>query len=166
MIQQVIQQTHSERTANDAKTNKDKKVKKDKKNNKNKYLEFVKLSDEEYEKLVEQFTENGAKSRIENLNLYIGSKGDKYKSHYHTILSWERKNNKNNKAQNNANSDIKNKIYNIIKNEVPLWALPYDWKDKRNLITIHGKINDRDMFKNVNIDFELIQNIFEEVKNN
>lgn len=45
MIQQVIQQTHSERTANDTKTNKDKKAKKDK--NKNTYsdnfLEFWNL---------------------------------------------------------------------------------------------------------------------------
>jgi len=28
---------------------------------------------------------------IERLDNYIGSKGKKYKSHYHTILSWVRK---------------------------------------------------------------------------
>jgi hypothetical protein len=59
---------------------------------KNTYLEFVKLTEDEYKKLIEQFGENKTNELINNLNLYIGSKGDKYKSHYHTILMWERKN--------------------------------------------------------------------------
>lgn len=72
---------------------------KDNKDNKEKklYMECVYLSDEEYEKLLSQYKEAGTKQRIENLNLYIMSKGKKYKSHYHTILSWERKNDKQDK---------------------------------------------------------------------
>jgi len=62
------------------------------KKTKNTYGDFVLLTDNEYQKLVQQFGEQGTKDRIEALNDGIGSKGYKYKSHYHTILSWERKN--------------------------------------------------------------------------
>ena len=57
---------------------------------KNVYGEFknVKLSDEEYSKLEEK----GLISTIEDLSYYIKSKGDKYKSHYATILMWEKSN--------------------------------------------------------------------------
>ena len=50
----------------------------------------VHLSDIEKGKLIEQFGEDGFKDRVEKLSLYIESKGDKYKSHYATILNWER----------------------------------------------------------------------------
>ena len=49
------------------------------------------LSKEEYEKLKEKHPST-YKKQIDNLSYYIESKGDKYKSHYATILSWERKN--------------------------------------------------------------------------
>lgn len=49
----------------------------------------VKLSDEELKKLKEKFPDY--EERIEDLSLYIKSKGDKYKSHYGTILNWARK---------------------------------------------------------------------------
>ena len=58
--------------------------------NKDLYGEFVQLTKEQYQKLIEQFGENGAKEKIENLNIGIGSKGYKYTSHYHTILSCDR----------------------------------------------------------------------------
>lgn len=69
----------------------------EKKKNKSKkcVTEFVFLTDEEHQKLIEKFGEDGAKSRIEELSDAIGSKGYKYKSHYHTILNWDRRNNKN-----------------------------------------------------------------------
>lgn len=67
--------------------NTDKKDKKDKK----KYLEFVYLTDDEFEKLEKKFSQQGAMKNIEKLNNYIGSKGKKYKSHYHTILTWHNK---------------------------------------------------------------------------
>ncbi len=58
-----------------------------------KYGEFnnVSLSDNEYEKLKDKFSEAGANERIETLSAAIASKGYKYKSHYATILSWDRR---------------------------------------------------------------------------
>lgn len=57
------------------------------------FCECVYLFASEYHELVKKFSENGAKERIQALNDAIMSKGYKYKSHYHTILNWERKNN-------------------------------------------------------------------------
>jgi hypothetical protein len=59
---------------------------------KKEYGEFknVLLSDEEYGKLVEKFGIGGTRNRIENLSSSIASKGYRYKSHYATILTWER----------------------------------------------------------------------------
>ncbi len=61
---------------------------------KNVYHDVVNLTTEEYKKLVEKFGEEDTKDKIENLSLYIQSRGDKYKSHYATILNWERKDSK------------------------------------------------------------------------
>ena len=60
---------------------------------KKKYLDYVFLTNDEHKKLIDKFGLEGAQERIENLNDAIGSKGYKYKSHYHTILSWDRKDN-------------------------------------------------------------------------
>jgi hypothetical protein len=81
--------THSERNAI-----KERKVK-ESKLNKDIYGKFknVLLSKDEYTKLIEQFTENITSEKIETLSMYIESKGIKYKSHYATILSWDRKDN-------------------------------------------------------------------------
>ncbi len=49
----------------------------------------VYLTDEEHQKLVGQFAEQGTLERINVLSAAIGSKGYKYKSHYLTILHWE-----------------------------------------------------------------------------
>lgn len=61
------------------------------KEKKNKYGEFenVLLTDKEYQKLKERFVDY--ERRIKDLSYYIASKGDKYKSHYATILSWANK---------------------------------------------------------------------------
>ena len=50
-----------------------------------------KITPDEYQKLLKEFGEEGTRKRIENLSLYIASKGDKYKNHYATILSWDRR---------------------------------------------------------------------------
>ena len=50
----------------------------------------IKLTQEEFDKLIAKFGQKGTIDKIENLSLYIGSKGDHYKSHYFTILSWDR----------------------------------------------------------------------------
>ena len=69
------------------------------KTNKEKYIkrkygsfENVELTDEEYQKLKDKFS--NYEEKIENLSGYIASKGAKYKSHYATILNWSRKDNK------------------------------------------------------------------------
>lgn len=53
------------------------------------YPEFKnvnKMSEEEHYKLIDRFGEEGARDRVENLSLYIGSKGDRYVNHYLTIF--------------------------------------------------------------------------------
>lgn len=52
-------------------------------------FENVLLTDDEYNKLKEQFSDIDV--RIERLSEYIASSGKSYKSHYATILSWARK---------------------------------------------------------------------------
>lgn len=58
-----------------------------------KFGEFsnVKLSNEEYEKLVEKLSQPVVESLIVELDEYIEMKGDKYKSHRATIQAWARK---------------------------------------------------------------------------
>jgi len=58
-------------------------------NKKIKHLDFVLLTKKEYLALQERFG-SGLETRLLALNDYIGSKGKKYASHYHTILNWER----------------------------------------------------------------------------
>ena len=62
------------------------------------YGEFknVLLSDGEYQKLIDKFGELIAIDKIENLSEGIASKGLKLKSHYATILSWDRLDKKRN----------------------------------------------------------------------
>lgn len=57
------------------------------------YGEFkkVKLTDSEYQKLVDKIGENNTQVMIDELDTYVASKGKKYSSHYATILSWTRK---------------------------------------------------------------------------
>ena len=64
-----------------------------------KHLDFVFLSSDEYKKLIERFGEDKTKEKIEALNLYLGSNGKKYKSHYHTILNWDRMEKEKKKSQ-------------------------------------------------------------------
>lgn len=57
-------------------------------NKKTDYSEYVSMKAEEYDKLVEEFTEDSAKRMIEILNNYKGSSGKKYKSDYMAIRNW------------------------------------------------------------------------------
>ena len=59
--------------------------------NKNKYLDFVYLASDEYEKLVNQLGDKLTNELIDKLNNYIGSTWKRYKSHYFTILNWSKK---------------------------------------------------------------------------
>jgi len=67
-------------------------IKEEDKSKKKKFSDSVILTVDEYDKLVKQFGKAGTYEKINNLNNYIMSKGKKYKSHYHTILNWERMN--------------------------------------------------------------------------
>ncbi len=58
---------------------------------KTKYLDTVYLSRDEFLKLEKRFGVDGARERIEELNLGVMSKGYKYKSDYHAILVWDRR---------------------------------------------------------------------------
>ena len=80
---------------------------KEKINKKEKYGQFanVLLTDDEYQKLKERFIDY--QEKIENLSYYIKSKGDKYKSHYGTILNWARKDNKQETLPEWFDKDIK-----------------------------------------------------------
>lgn len=58
------------------------------------FSQVVQLTKDEHRKLIEKFGQKGADDRIENLSLYIQSKGDKYRSHYATILNWDKRDRK------------------------------------------------------------------------
>lgn len=72
--------------------NKEKETKLKKKNNKKNFGEYgnVKLDDEQYEKLLNEFPSDYEK-RIQNLDVYIQSSGKRYKDHLATIRNWARK---------------------------------------------------------------------------
>jgi hypothetical protein len=57
---------------------------------KKRYLNYVLLAEEEHEKLVDKFGKEKTDDLIYRLNNHIGSKGAKYKSHFFTLLNWER----------------------------------------------------------------------------
>jgi hypothetical protein len=63
---------------------------------KDKYGDFVYLTKDEYKKLQDQFGETGTQDRIKTMNDYAHQIGQakfiaKYKSHYHTLLNWARR---------------------------------------------------------------------------
>jgi len=78
----------SKSNANALQDNAKEKKRKEKKVNKNKYAEFVSFSDEEYNKLLNEYGKGLTNKMIEVLDNYKGSTGKKYKSDYRAILSW------------------------------------------------------------------------------
>lgn len=59
---------------------------------KDKYGEFVLLTKDQYQELIKKLTKPVVDQLIVDLNLGIGTHGYKYKSHYHVIQTWHRKN--------------------------------------------------------------------------
>lgn len=55
------------------------------------HREFVWLAPNEYTHLCTLLGKVRAEQLIDDLNLYIGSKGDSYESHYYTIQCWARR---------------------------------------------------------------------------
>ena len=60
-------------------------IKKENVKEKKKYLDFVELTDDEYNKLLKIFWQQRLDQEIQKLNNYIWSKWVKYKSHYFTL---------------------------------------------------------------------------------
>jgi len=58
---------------------------------KQKYLDYIYITEDEYILLIDLYWDRIVKDYMEKLNSYIGSKGKKYKSHYHTLISWLKK---------------------------------------------------------------------------
>ena len=89
------------------------KEKEDKKPVKHKYGEYnnVLLSDDELEKLKTKYSDY--EEKIDDLSFYIASKGAKYQSHYLTILSWDRKKQKEEKQKKGTTEDYENITRNI-----------------------------------------------------
>lgn len=91
-------------TTNGQQSDTNNKDKKDK-NIKHIYAKYVRMTEDEYQKLVDRFGEKVAKEKIETLNEYKGSKGKKYADDYLTILSWDRKDKKSKPNQPNRRED-------------------------------------------------------------
>lgn len=70
-------------------------------------LANVTLSEEEYDKLKIRFN-SAVEEKIKDLSLYLASTGKKYKSHYATILAWDRKNNKQSRPTLTAEKTMEN----------------------------------------------------------
>lgn len=77
------------------------------------YGEFVRLTEEEHGKLVERFGTEGTTDRIARLDAYVGSTGKPYKSHYHTIISWEQRATNNGKATRRHDRDYSSRTSKI-----------------------------------------------------
>ena len=93
------QQTDQHLPTNDQQTTTNKKDKIDKKV---KYMDFVLLKPTEYDTLLSLIGLDGLTDYIERVNDYIGSKGKQYKSHYHTIRAWWRKDQKDKKPEDDT----------------------------------------------------------------
>lgn len=70
-------------------------------------IKFIKITIEEYNKLINNYSKTTIREYIEKLENYIGSKGKRYKNHYYTILSWLRKDNIKPNNQKPAGNDAK-----------------------------------------------------------
>lgn len=65
---------------------------------------LVQLSTNEYDKLVADIGQVKLTELIESLNDYMGSTGKTYKSHYHTLKSWHRKDKKETSSRREKSS--------------------------------------------------------------
>lgn len=61
---------------------------------KSRFLEFVYMTQGQHDQLAQKLGKTVLDEYVERLNNYVGSHGKKYKSHYHTILSWTNKDGK------------------------------------------------------------------------
>jgi len=101
----VTQQNRTDKEKNENKNRADKKES----GNKIQFSERVFLLQDEFDKLVEKFGDQGTQDRITKLSLYKQSEGKEYKSDYATILIWElrpsRDNGRKKNGQNGRDTD-------------------------------------------------------------
>ena len=81
-------QTHSDRNAIKGKERKGKIKERKEKENKTAYADYVKMTSEEHQKLIDQFGQAATDRMIEILDNYKGANGKTYKSDYRAILNW------------------------------------------------------------------------------
>jgi len=102
-------------------------------------MKNVFLTDDEYLKLVERFTEEEVIKLIEDVDLYIAKKGINYKSHYAVILTWKRNENKYNSscitnpsiADNRQSQDnVTNPPNTEYLEHKKIWDWYNEWRDK------------------------------------
>ncbi len=84
--QRAVKGQQSKNDKNDKNDKNKKEIHKEK--SKIKFAEFVTMTQEEYDKLVDRIGERGTKRCIEILDNYKGSIGKKYASDYRAILNW------------------------------------------------------------------------------
>jgi hypothetical protein len=80
------------------------------------YGEFVRLTAEEHGKLIEKYGAEKTADMIARLDAYVGSTGKRYRSHYHTLISWEQReqNGKSAKRHDRDYADRPSKIGSTI----------------------------------------------------
>lgn len=83
---------------------------KDNTKEKKSYGEFAQFSDEEHAKLIEKFGQSETADMIERMNLYAAQIGKakfsaKYKSHYATLLNWNRMEKRNGRGSSQNGND-------------------------------------------------------------
>lgn len=101
----LVESTNSSRVETGLNSEVEPPLKKVFKKNKDIYIHgLVRMSIEEYNKLCVKFGVDVANSRIEELDLYMQSKGKKYKSHYATILAWDKREEKENNKFKKSNT--------------------------------------------------------------
>ena len=88
----------------------------------------VLMTKEEHDKLSEKFP-NDLEKRINNLSYYMASTGKSYKSHYMTIIAWDRRDKENTSTQNKP-LDLDN-VFEETDNSVQ-WARLEERKNASN----------------------------------
>ena len=112
---------------------------KKKKLNKKKFLDFVLLSDDEYNKLVSTLWERLTTELIDKLNNYIWSTGKRYKSHYFTILQWSKKEDIGSPAPERED-DVDSAIQHISNKNLKAKMQFEIWQRRKNWMSVNMQI--------------------------
>lgn len=109
-----------------------------KKINKKKFLDFVLLSDDEYNKLISTLGEKLTTELIDKLNNYIWSTWKRYKSHYFTILQWSKKESTTTTPE--REDDVDNAIQHISNKNLKAKMQFEIWQRRKNWMSVNMQI--------------------------